>query len=91
LRFLNFHGQQGARLNSDQTVHGDNSRKRTIMIGFLSPLLFFAPDVHLRTLEGIWVDELISLGPWKSFTAKLNAEWQEYTLFVCHRNEFSPA
>jgi hypothetical protein len=48
----------------------------------LSPLLFWAPDVHLQSLEKIWVDRLVHIGPWIQFIDKLNTEWQEFSIIV---------
>lgn len=78
-RFVNFHGQHGARLNSDQTVHG-RKHQRSLLIQLLSPLLFSAPDVHLKSLESILVDRIVRLGSWNRFIGKLNSEWSEFTL-----------
>jgi len=47
-RFLHFHGQRHARLERDKTVYDEPARERSILISLLSPLLFLAPEVHLR-------------------------------------------
>jgi hypothetical protein len=78
-RFVNFHGQYGARLNSDQTIHG-SKHQRSFLIQLLSPLLFSAPDIHLKSLELILVDRIVRLGSWNCFIRKLNSEWSEFTL-----------
>ena len=48
----------------------------------LSPVLFCAPDVHLRGLEKIWVDGVMHSTAWRLFMGKLSEEWQEFTLYV---------
>ncbi|OCH87222.1 hypothetical protein OBBRIDRAFT_796401 [Obba rivulosa] len=79
-RFLNFHGQNAARLCRDQTVHGKKSYDRSPLINILSPLLFNAPDEHLRGLERIWIDEVIVFQQWKDFIEKLKTEWTDFLL-----------
>ncbi|KAG7448691.1 uncharacterized protein BT62DRAFT_929785 [Guyanagaster necrorhizus] len=79
-RFYNFHGQPGARLEREKSVYG-RKPKRTALITLLSPLLFFAPDIHLASLEKIWGDGLVSKVSWGIFIEKLNAEWQEFILY----------
>jgi hypothetical protein len=48
----------------------------------LSPVLFCAPDVHLRALEKIWVDEMVNHVPWNALIQQLNSDWKEFTLYV---------
>ncbi|TEB20605.1 hypothetical protein FA13DRAFT_1742773 [Coprinellus micaceus] len=51
-----WHGVPEVRTSRDQSVHENGSRSRTWLIKMLSPLLFSAPDVHLRTFGKMWVD-----------------------------------
>lgn len=81
-QFLHLHGQRGARLDRDQSIHGSIVNPRTLLVIILSPSLFWAPDVHLQSLEKIWVDRLVHIGPWTQFIDKLNAEWQEFSIIV---------
>jgi len=81
-QFIHLYGQRGARLDRDQSVHGSIVNPRTLLVTILSPLMFWAPDVHLQALEKIWVDRLVHYGPWSKFTNKLNTEWQEITIIV---------
>jgi hypothetical protein len=79
-RFLHFHGQYGARLERDVSVHGSENHK-TIIGKIVSHILFFAPDTHLRVLENIWVDSTICHVPWNKFVSGLTAEWRDYVLY----------
>jgi hypothetical protein len=81
-RFYYFHGQRNARLMRDQTVYDKPERERSLLITCLSPLLFFAPEVHLREMEKLWTDEVIIETVWKNFMTKLLAEWQDVILWV---------
>ncbi|KAJ7266926.1 hypothetical protein B0H12DRAFT_1320913 [Mycena haematopus] len=80
-RVYNFHGEPGARLNVDQSVHAI-VQKRTMLIKMLSPLLFYAPDFHLLGLHAINTDGLIRHSGWAQFVTRLNSEWQEFTLYA---------
>lgn len=81
-QFVNLHGQRGARLERNQSVHGLTINPRTTLVKFLSPFLFGAPEIHLRALDKIWVDNLVHRGHWNEFISKLNTEWQEFSLIV---------
>ncbi|KAF8257703.1 hypothetical protein EI94DRAFT_1817117 [Lactarius quietus] len=80
-RFLYFHGQNSARLEREKTIYANSSRERTLLITLLSPVLFLAPEVHLRELEKLWTDEVIIETVWKSFMEKLLHEWGELILW----------
>jgi hypothetical protein len=53
-----------------------------MLITLVSPLLFFAPEIHLRDVERLWIDEVIIEPVWKSFMAKLLVEWEDIILWV---------
>ncbi|KAJ2926596.1 hypothetical protein H1R20_g10502, partial [Candolleomyces eurysporus] len=80
-KFLNWHGVPEARICCDQSVHGERKHK-TILIKILSPLLFSAPDVHLRSLEKMWVDGLMLGQVWRESIEKLSDEWEGFTLYA---------
>lgn len=52
------------------------------MINCLSPALFYAPNVHLRALGEMWVDQKLSKPVWSGFIDKLSQEWKSLTLYV---------
>jgi len=81
-RFLYFHGQKHARLVWDRTVYDMKNRERSALVSFLSPLLFFAPEVHLMDMEKLWTDDVIIERAWKSFMTKLLSEWNDLVLWV---------
>ncbi|TFK34470.1 hypothetical protein BDQ12DRAFT_738210 [Crucibulum laeve] len=81
-RFLNWHGEPCARLNRDQSVYGSITNKRTWLVKTLSPLLFSAPDIHLRSLEKMLVDGVMYSSVWTQSIVKLNNEWQEFILYA---------
>jgi hypothetical protein len=81
-RFYHFHGQPCARLGRDQSIYGEVRGTRSWLIHSLSPVLFYAPEYHLRTLEKMWIDGLTRETLWRQFTDRLNTEWQEMILYV---------
>ena len=81
-RFLYFHGQRHARLMRNQSVYDKPKRERSLLITLLSPLLFLAPEVHIRETEMLWTDEVIIETVWKSFMTKLLVEWEHAILLV---------
>src|SRR5579863_2224351 len=81
-RFLYFHGQKHARLVRNQSVYDKPKRERSIFITLLSPLLFLAPEVHLREMEKLWTDDVIIESVWKGFMSKLLSEWNDLILWV---------
>ncbi len=81
-RFLDYHGQYGARLNREESVYNHEPKSRSLLIKILAPTLWNAPDAHLRALEKIWIDNTTSAVSWRQFIQKLKDEWQEFTLYV---------
>jgi hypothetical protein len=81
MKFIHFHGQHGARLCRNQSIYGNVKNEPTFLIGILSPPLLYAPDVHLRSLEDIWVDELLHPGAWQQLLQMLHQEWTDFTLY----------
>ncbi|TFY69320.1 hypothetical protein EVG20_g3206 [Dentipellis fragilis] len=79
-RYTNFHGQRGARLIREKSIHGSKPQ-RTFLITALSPLLFWAPEAHLRDLEQIYVDFILHEKTWSKFIKKLQNEWNEFVVF----------
>ena len=57
-------------------------RERSLLITFLSPLFFLAPEDHLREMEKLWTDDNIIEMVWKSLMTKLLAEWHDVILWV---------
>ncbi|EIN13393.1 hypothetical protein PUNSTDRAFT_129080 [Punctularia strigosozonata HHB-11173 SS5] len=79
-RFLNLYGQREARLSSWESIYEDAEGAPTLLITILSPLLFFAPDIHMRNLKRIWVDSIIVESAWKQFVDNIEREWEKYLI-----------
>ncbi|KAF9230823.1 hypothetical protein BU15DRAFT_68868 [Melanogaster broomeanus] len=85
LKFINFHGQVGARLNADQSLYDTVGRKKdrslSYVVRLLDLILFRAPSVHIEQLHSIWVDQTINLLRWQSFIGTLCNEWNGFTIY----------
>jgi hypothetical protein len=81
-QYLNYHGQQCARLSRDQTVHGDTYQERSVMMRCLAPFLFNAPYEHVHSLHKLYVDSIVNQLDWRSFVQNLNAEMQDFNLLA---------
>ncbi|KAJ7917476.1 hypothetical protein B0H13DRAFT_2269521, partial [Mycena leptocephala] len=79
-RVNHFHGEYAARLDRRQSVYGW-SPKRQYWMAILSLLLFNAPSGHLRDLQGIFMDQIVSQLSWKRLMEKVLSEWQDMTLY----------
>lgn len=83
--FLHYHGQRGARLNRNQSVHQEDIyRPPTYLFLMLSPLLFFLPDNHIRQMEEVFVDGIVNERPWNQLWDSLRNDWEAATTPVCH-------
>ncbi|KAJ7089117.1 hypothetical protein C8R44DRAFT_892493 [Mycena epipterygia] len=80
-KFYHFYGESCARLQNQASVFVDTPT-RSLLFQITVPLLFNAPISHVRTLEGIYVDELLSSVPWRDFLEKSCSEWQELVLYA---------
>ncbi|KAF9223181.1 hypothetical protein BS17DRAFT_734832 [Gyrodon lividus] len=85
LKFVNFHGQVGARLNADQSLYGRNGnqkeRSMSYFVRLFDPILFNTPSFYVKQLHGIWVDHTINLLRWRSFIGTLCDEWNGFTIY----------
>jgi len=76
-RFLNFYGEEFARLSRDQSMLDAASSSNPFYIRLLSRLLFNEPASFLKELEKLWVDNLVYAEPWKQFMIASLNEWKE--------------
>lgn len=57
-------------------------KERTTAIKVLSPVLFFAPDLHLGKIEEVWTDGVVLHNSWKEYIENLIREWEGLVLYV---------
>ncbi len=75
-----FYGEPGVDRGSGLTTDMV-TRSHTPLIVLLSPLLFFAPDVHCTALQAVWHNG-VPKTEWSAFIQKLSAEWRELIINV---------
>jgi hypothetical protein len=77
---MNFCGQPGARLDSDQRLYQDapGSPSRGIFLRVINITLFGSPEAYSKALHSIWVDGTPVWQQWKYFMDKMNAQWNGY-------------
>ncbi|KAG6333219.1 hypothetical protein ID866_5874 [Astraeus odoratus] len=78
---FNFHGEQCARLNVDQSVHGWKYEPSKTMI-ICAPLLFFSPMTSVRQLHTIFVDGIACKDTWNAFVNQLTSQLGDTNLLA---------
>lgn len=81
-RFLNFNGEQGARLSREQRVWENNYEHQSLLFALLSPVLFYYPEGYLTALSKLWIDESICANPWEKFIDNMKQEWVQAVVYV---------
>lgn len=79
---MNFNGQHDTRLSIRQDQRLLEERQRTWLIRVFSPLLFCAPDTHLRGMRDVWVDGAVQHEAWMTFVAGVQREWEGLVLYA---------
>ncbi|KAL4071433.1 hypothetical protein V8B97DRAFT_469435 [Scleroderma yunnanense] len=77
----NFHGEQCARLNFSQSVHGWKYHPSKRM-KICAPLFFFSPITSVRHLHTIFVDGIASKERWNVFVNQLTSHLQDTNLLA---------
>ncbi|KZP26957.1 hypothetical protein FIBSPDRAFT_948929 [Athelia psychrophila] len=80
MQFIQLYGQHGARLDRDQSVHGIIAHPHSWYLKIVEPFLFWGTEVHLVSLEKIWVDRTINIVGFRHFIGKLNEEWHYFII-----------
>ncbi|KAH7914536.1 hypothetical protein BJ138DRAFT_999902, partial [Hygrophoropsis aurantiaca] len=84
IRFFNFCGQPGARLDADQSVYAKSKielDRKSALLAFMNLILFGAPEAHINGLQKVWVDETVNHARWTDFTNNLYNEWNGFTIY----------
>ncbi|KAF9223277.1 hypothetical protein BS17DRAFT_705694 [Gyrodon lividus] len=83
-RFLNSHGQFGARLGGGRSVFSRkniNEQPVSWFLKLVDVMLLGGPIPHLRGIQKIWVDEMIDESRWRGYISSLNTEWNGFTIY----------
>lgn len=82
VKYANFCGQPGARVDADRSIYYKEGHERETLIFRLSNLiLWYGPRKHYKRIQRVWVDEIINAPRWKDFITQLDAEWRGFTLY----------
>ncbi|KAG8216238.1 hypothetical protein J3R82DRAFT_8279 [Butyriboletus roseoflavus] len=80
-QFLNFCGQQCARLNADTPLFGQQTWNRSVVFKVVNMLLLGSPNEHAVRLQRVWVDGIIIQPRWTAFINRLTNELGRYPIF----------
>ena len=82
-RFMNFYGEECARLSRDQRVVNMPPENVPFLLRALSGItLFGIPRRYAAELENLWIDNIVYAEPWKAFVNKCVDEWRETALWT---------
>ncbi|KAH7882247.1 hypothetical protein F5I97DRAFT_333202 [Phlebopus sp. FC_14] len=85
MKFINFYGQIGARLNADQSIYAqgpkDDCSRTSAFAYLLDFILLGVPCNQFTRVRGLWVDNIISLPRWRNVMGTLIAEWSGITTY----------
>lgn len=48
----------------------------------MSPVLLYTPEMHLKSMRKIYVDDIVKDYPWQQFILKLDDEWGRCVICV---------
>ncbi|PBK81348.1 hypothetical protein ARMGADRAFT_1020367 [Armillaria gallica] len=81
-RFFHFYGEPAARLDRTTSIYDKNKvHKCSFLFHILNCLLFTAPCAHLRDIESILSDGILSQVVWRDFIKKICKDWADLTLY----------
>jgi hypothetical protein len=81
-RFVNLYGMPHTRLYRNDRLYQNRRSARSLFVNIMSALLLFAPEAHLKALNEVTVDGVVSVTYLKPLLAKLNQEWRDLLLLV---------
>lgn len=84
MRFYNFFGQPGARLEADLSVYigGEHGDENTFPFTLLDVFLFYMPSAYIEELKDLWVDDILNYRRWLDFSEKLRNDWGGFGVYV---------
>lgn len=84
MKFYNFYGQPGARLEANLSVYlgGEHEDENSLLFAPLDISLFYAPSAQIKELKSIWIDDIVNYARWAAFSNRLSSEWSGITIYV---------
>ncbi|KIJ61579.1 hypothetical protein HYDPIDRAFT_115736 [Hydnomerulius pinastri MD-312] len=80
-RYINFHGEDCARLHYDQTVHGWRYQP-SIFMAFFAPVLFLTPMKNVQSLHKLYVDGVTRVDKWSTFVNDFTSQLMNTNLLA---------
>ncbi|KAG2124192.1 hypothetical protein DEU56DRAFT_904044 [Suillus clintonianus] len=85
-KFVNFCGQPGARLDTDQSLYyGNSEQPKSILYNILNVALFNSPTIHGESIRNVWVDNSVVKHMWNDFICQLSTEFNGVSVLTCSR------
>jgi hypothetical protein len=81
--FLNFGGQRGARLHSDQFTHETSANSPSLLLRIVSYFMYSAPRENLERLKKVFIGGLFLSPKWTEFIGEMRVESDGYVVVVC--------
>ncbi|KAG2746468.1 hypothetical protein P692DRAFT_20807432 [Suillus brevipes Sb2] len=83
VKFINFCGQPGARLDADQPLYQSYSedKPKPILIRVLNVALFNSPNFYSQFIDKVWVDKTLVRPMLKDFVSQFTSEWNTVIVF----------
>ena len=83
-KFLNYHGERGARIHRDDSVLKDTIRgRRSLLFRMITPFLFFMPSVYMKEIDSVWIDDTVDWNAAKRLLRLFEESWQDSIVPVC--------
>lgn len=76
VRYRNLYGEGASRLDRTIRIYDYCPRPPSIVLRWISILMFKLPDARYRILEVQVVDSIMISNIWTTFVGELEAEWQ---------------
>ncbi|KAF8121758.1 hypothetical protein EV363DRAFT_1275725 [Boletus edulis] len=80
-KFINFHGQECARLDADVYLFDEKHWEDWMVFKVLNFLLFWSLKEHTLRLRRVWANHIIIRPHWKDFVTRVTNELTRYTTF----------
>lgn len=81
---MNYHGEVGARLDANRSVHGSPAPRVNVFMNILFLLLFNNPARYLKNIHDIHTDGVVKEVTWRKHMEDFRNSWREYILYVRH-------
>ncbi|KAF8125999.1 hypothetical protein EV363DRAFT_1349481 [Boletus edulis] len=80
-KFINFHGQECARLDADVYLFDEEHWEDWMIFKVLNFFLFWSLKEHTMRLRRVWANHIIIRPRWKDFVTRVTDELTRYTTF----------